>query len=86
MSKYESLWKYLKENNKEEYKLSYEEIRKILGFGIDHSFLTYKKESKEYGYEIIDNPRECYIDGCWNKEYEKDYLTEIEFPVKKRYL
>ena len=52
MSKYESLWKYLKENNKEEYKLSYEEIRKILGFGIDHSFLTYKKESKEYGYEI----------------------------------
>ena len=52
LSKYESLWKYLKENNKEEYKLSYEEIRKILGFGIDHSFLTYKKESKEYGYEI----------------------------------
>ena len=52
MSKYESLWKYLKENNKEEYKLSYEEIRKILGFSIDHSFLTYKKESKEYGYEV----------------------------------
>ena len=52
MSKYESLWKYLKENNKENYKLSYEEIRKILGFDIDHSFLTYKKESKEYGYEV----------------------------------
>ena len=52
MSKYESLWKHLKENNKEEYKLSYEEIGKILGFGIDHSFLTYKKESKEYGYEV----------------------------------
>ena len=52
MSKYESLWKYLKENNKEKYKLSYEEIRKILGFEIDHSFLTYKKESKEYGYEV----------------------------------
>ena len=52
MSKYESLWKYLKENNKEECKLSYEEIRKILGFEIDHSFLTYKKELKEYGYEV----------------------------------
>lgn len=52
MSKYELLWKHLKENNKEEYKLSYEEIRKILGFGIDHSFLTYKKESKEFGYEV----------------------------------
>ena len=52
MSKYEQLWKYLKENNKENYKLSYKEIRKILGFDIDHSFLTYKKESKEYGYEV----------------------------------
>ena len=52
MSKYEPLWKFLKENNKENYKLSYEEIRNILGFDINHSFLTYKKESKEYGYEV----------------------------------
>ncbi len=52
MSKYEPLWKYLKENNKDNYKLSYEEIKNILGFDIDHSFLTYKKELKEYGYEV----------------------------------
>lgn len=52
MSKYEPLWNYLKENNKENYKLSYEEIKNILGFDIDHSFLTYKKEAKEYGYEV----------------------------------
>ncbi len=52
MSKYEPLWKYLKENNKDNYKLSYEEIESILGFDIDHSFLTYKKELKEYGYEV----------------------------------
>lgn len=52
MSKYEPLWKYLKYNNKENYKLSYEEIKKIIGFEIDHSFLTYKKEAKEYGYEV----------------------------------
>lgn len=39
MIKHESLWKYLKEN----YKLSYEEIENIIGFEIDHSFLTYKK-------------------------------------------
>ena len=52
MSKYEPLWKYLKENNKETYKLSYEEIKSILGFDIDHSFLTYKKELKEYEYEV----------------------------------
>ncbi len=52
MSKYELLWRYLKENKKDSYKLSYEEIKNILGFDIDHSFLTYKKESKEYGYEV----------------------------------
>ena len=52
MSKYEPLWKYLKENNKDDYKLSYEEIKNIIGFEIDHSFLTYKKEAKEYGYEV----------------------------------
>ena len=28
MGKYEPLWKYLKENNKDNYKLSYEEIKK----------------------------------------------------------
>lgn len=52
MSKYEPLWKYLKDNNKEYYKLSFEEIKNILKFDIDHSFLTYKKEAKEYGYEV----------------------------------
>lgn len=52
MSKYEPLWRYLKVNKKDSYKLSYEEIKNILGFDIDHSFLTYKKESKEYGYEV----------------------------------
>lgn len=52
MSKYVLLWEYIKENDKEDYKLTYEEIRDILGFEIDHSFLTYKKELKEYGYEV----------------------------------
>lgn len=52
LSKYEPLWKYLKEKNEENYILTYEEIRNILEFDIDHSFLTYKKESKEYGYEV----------------------------------
>lgn len=52
MSKYEPLWIYLKENNKKNYKLSYQDIRNILGFDIDHSFLTYKKEAKEYGYAV----------------------------------
>lgn len=52
MSKYELLWNYIKENNKDSYKLTYEEIENILGFPIDHSFLTYKKELISYGYEV----------------------------------
>ncbi len=52
MSKYSNLWEYLRKNNKESYKLTFEEIKNILGFDIDHSFLTYKKELKDYGYEV----------------------------------
>lgn len=52
MSKYEPLWKYIKENEKQNYKLTYEEIKSILGFQIDHSFLSYKNELKKYGYEV----------------------------------
>lgn len=52
MSKYEPLWLYLKENNQDSYNLSYEEIKNILGFKLDHSFLTFKKELLEYGYEV----------------------------------
>ena len=52
MSKYEPLWNYIKDNQKLEYKFTYEEIRNILGFDIDHPFLKYKKELLEYGYEV----------------------------------
>lgn len=52
MSKYEPLWKYIKANHNKVYELSYSEIKDILGFEIDHSFLTYKKELREYGYEV----------------------------------
>ncbi len=53
MSKYEPLWNYIKNNNKDSYKLTYDEIENILGFPIDHSFLTYKKELISYGYEVV---------------------------------
>ena len=52
MNKYEPLWKYLKDNKKGEYKLTYQEIENILGFPVDHSFLTYKKELNDYGYVV----------------------------------
>ena len=53
MSKYEPLWNYIKDNKEEEYKLTYEEIQSILGFELDHSFLKYKKELSDYGYEVV---------------------------------
>ena len=53
MSKYEPLWNYIRDNNLDNYKLLYEEIKNILGFDIDHSFLTYKRALLEYEYEVI---------------------------------
>lgn len=53
----------------------------------DHLRDSYQKVMKyveEHNYEIMDDPRECYIDGCWNKKRVDDYLTEIQIPVKKR--
>lgn len=52
MSKYDSLWKYLNESGNDQIKLSFEEVRKITGFEIDHSFLNYKKEAEQYGYQV----------------------------------
>lgn len=52
MSKYDALWKYVQENGSQSFKLSFDEITKIAGIAIDHSFLKYKKELIEYGYQI----------------------------------
>ncbi len=52
MSKYEPLWEYLKKYDLDELTLSFDEIKDILGFEIDHSFLKYKKESTKCGYIV----------------------------------
>lgn len=52
MSKYKKLWEYIKDKKESEYVLSYDKINEILGFPIDHSFLTYKKELMGYGYKV----------------------------------
>lgn len=52
MSKYDKLWNYVKENNLDCYKLSYDKIKEILGFDIDYSFLKYKSELINYGYIV----------------------------------
>lgn len=52
ISKYDSLWEYIVKCGEREITLSYEEIEKICGVPIDHSFLTYKKELDSYGYRV----------------------------------
>ncbi len=38
---------------------------------------------EENGYAISELARECYIAGCWNKDHESEYLTEVQIPVIK---
>ncbi len=52
MSKYEPLWNWIKENGTDSFKLTFNEIEKIAGLPIDHSFLAYKKELTEYGFMV----------------------------------
>ena len=40
--------------------------------------------AQQSGYELTELPRECYIDGIWNKADPADWLTEIELPVRKK--
>ena len=50
MSKYASLWEHIARTQAQA--LTFDEIKSILGFPIDHYFLNCKKELNEYGYEV----------------------------------
>lgn len=52
MSKYDKLWEYIKEINTDRLLLTYDDIERIAGVPVDHSFLTYKKELLEFGYKV----------------------------------
>lgn len=52
MSKFDKLWEYVEHTGKPDLELTFEDIEKTCGIPIDHSFLNYKKELLEYGYEV----------------------------------
>ena len=52
MSKYDALWEYVRKNGSPSFQLTFGEIENIAGIPIDHSFLKYKKELTEYGYQV----------------------------------
>lgn len=58
------------------HKGAYENLGEAYGFIM--------KYIEENGYDIIECPRESYIDGMWNKENVEDWLTEIQVPVMKK--
>ena len=53
MSKYNTLWAYIHESGKPQLALTFDEIGQIAGVPLDHSFLKYKKELCDYGYEVV---------------------------------
>lgn len=56
MSKYNILWEHINnlfnESIDTELVLTFDEINKITGFNIDHSFLNYKNETIEYKFIV----------------------------------
>ena len=52
MSKYDLLWKWIRENKTDDFRLTYAEIENIAGVPVDHSFLAFKKELLEYGFRV----------------------------------
>jgi hypothetical protein len=52
MSKYNPLWKHIQKDGRQSITLTFAEIKAIIGFSIDHSFLSYKKELTKFGYTV----------------------------------
>lgn len=52
MSKYDTLWEHVQKDGRQSFKLTFDEIQDVAGIPIDHSFLKYKKELTEFGYQV----------------------------------
>ncbi len=52
VSKYTALWEYVQKSGSDFLQLTFEQIQNIINIPIDHSFLKYKKELIQYGYQV----------------------------------
>ena len=52
MSKYHTLWVYIQGSDRQRLTLTFDEIAQIAKVPLDHSFLKYKKELLDFGYEV----------------------------------
>lgn len=63
MSKYDPLWRYFENRDEAEIVLLFDDIRGILGFPLDHSFLNFKKELEAFHYRVKKNQLERKVGG-----------------------
>lgn len=49
---------------------------------LNKSYSSIMKYIEDNKLEMLEYPREHYIDGMWNKENPEDWLTEIQVPIK----
>lgn len=73
--------------------ITFKKIDSVLAVSVMHKG-PYDELSKAYAfvfdwieknqYVVADAPRENYIDGIWNKEDPKDWLTELQIPIIKK--
>lgn len=52
MSKYDPLWRYVAEQNRDKLLLRFSDIQEIAGLPVDHSFLNFKKELLVFGFHV----------------------------------
>ena len=51
MSKYHLLWQHIADREEDEFTLTFEQMEEIAGIPMDHSFLKYKKELRDFGWK-----------------------------------
>ena len=51
MSKYHLLWQHSAAREEDGFTLTFEQMEEIAGISMDHSFLKYKKELRDFGWK-----------------------------------
>lgn len=52
-------------------------------YNFDETMAEAMKRIESEAYTIVDEVRFCYIHGAWDCESDKDWLTEVQIPIKK---
>ena len=52
MSKYDPLWERVRAQPGQEFTMTFDQVRGVFGFDIDHSFLSFKKELLAHGWPV----------------------------------